>query len=184
MQSILDPAYYSQKQTSAQPRVFVDRQGNMHDPDYRHFPSVSSYSSGSSSFPSSSSVEEEDDEEIYVDPFSPQARRSSSLPPTPSSSYVYSSPTPNPGPSDAKPRRCGFTKCHQRHSMDSYHVHESDEEEEGEEYMSEEEEERPKSQQPDKHSVKRQLQSVSLSLSVSAFRARRKVKEALHHHRS
>ncbi|KAF9003734.1 hypothetical protein BDZ89DRAFT_1080879 [Hymenopellis radicata] len=171
MQSILDPAYYS-KHTSAQPRVFVDRQGNMHDPDYRHFPSVSSYSSGSYGSSSSATAPVEEEEEIYVDPFSPQARRSSSLPLT-----RYSSPSPNP-PSDPKPRKGSFKKCRSRGirwipTEEEYYLS-----------TEEEDEEQPKSHDEScsAHSVKRQLQSVSLSLSVSAFRARRKVKEALHHH--
>ncbi|KAK0482613.1 hypothetical protein IW261DRAFT_1042800 [Armillaria novae-zelandiae] len=108
---LLDPSYYSSTHNS-QPRVYIDRKGNMHDPDYRHFPvlSASPASSASSSSPLSrratrpqwesaytyESAIPDDDDEIqgdYYDPFTNYAlRRSSSLTRPTTPYYPSSSP--------------------------------------------------------------------------------------------
>ncbi|KAF9036908.1 hypothetical protein BDZ89DRAFT_1061606 [Hymenopellis radicata] len=182
MQSILDPTYCS-KQTT-QPRVYIDRKGNMHDPDYRHFPLVASYSTSSTSS-SASEAEEE-----YVDPFSPQRRRSGSLNWSTSGSPRYypsppisSSPQSSLPPFDAQKLRKNHIK--RRGSLESYL--EADEEEsevEGEEYSSDEEvsedaEEKKKSELSCSEAMKRQLQTISFTMSVGAFRARRRVRKVL-----
>ncbi|KAF9261257.1 hypothetical protein L218DRAFT_961733 [Marasmius fiardii PR-910] len=45
---LLDPAYTRPRASSSQTRVYKDNHGDIHDPDYRHFPSTSSYASSSS----------------------------------------------------------------------------------------------------------------------------------------
>ncbi|KAL0576779.1 hypothetical protein V5O48_005206 [Marasmius crinis-equi] len=43
---LLDPAYARARPSSPQTKVYKDHHGDFHDPDYRHFPSSSSSSSG------------------------------------------------------------------------------------------------------------------------------------------
>ncbi|THU81547.1 hypothetical protein K435DRAFT_873218 [Dendrothele bispora CBS 962.96] len=38
---LLDPAYSSEPKSFSQTRVYVDHHGDLHDPDYRHFPATS-----------------------------------------------------------------------------------------------------------------------------------------------
>ncbi|KAG7093080.1 hypothetical protein E1B28_009368 [Marasmius oreades] len=46
---LLDPAYTRPRSSSSQTRVYKDHRGDLHDPDYRHFPSTSTYPTSSSS---------------------------------------------------------------------------------------------------------------------------------------
>lgn len=181
MQSILDPSYCS-KQTT-QPRVYIDRKGNMHDPDYRHFPLVASYST----FSTSSSTTE--DEEEYVDPFSPTRRSGSLNRSTSGSPRYYPSPPISSSPQSSLPsfdaHKSRKNHVKRQKSLESYM--EGDEEEsevEGEDYSSDEEvsedaEEKKKSDLSCSEAMKRQLQTISFAMSVGAFRARRRVKKVL-----
>ncbi|KAJ8463672.1 hypothetical protein ONZ45_g17498 [Pleurotus djamor] len=72
---LLDPAYSSSSPSSSSNAAYVDHHGNLHDPDFRHFPSYSptkrrSVSVNSAHYPYSrpqwelgSAVDEDDDEE-------------------------------------------------------------------------------------------------------------------------
>ncbi|KAK0196540.1 hypothetical protein F5146DRAFT_1129320 [Armillaria mellea] len=131
-----------------QPRVYIDRKGNMHDPDYRHFPVLSSSpASSSSSSPISrrtarpqwesaytyeSAIPDDDDiQGDYYDPFTNYAlRRSSSLtrpttPYYPSSSPVsdFESPFDDPEEKPCSVMKKAFRprKCREkrRASLDS-----------------------------------------------------------------
>ena len=192
VQHLLDPSYYSsQSSYHHQPRVYIDRKGNMHDPDYRHFPVVSSY-------PLTSPI---DDDDEYIDPFAYHApRRSSSLSrrqyyPSPSpSSSPSSSSSPDESPFDdlASPEKCqgNVVKkalCRRRErrraSLDSYVL---EEEEEAAAQVSDDEEEQvpelDESHVPTcGEALKRQWQSISFALTFRVFRARRRLKRVLSH---
>ncbi|KAK0211746.1 hypothetical protein IW262DRAFT_1301669 [Armillaria fumosa] len=209
---LLDPSYYSSTH-NYQPRVYIDRKGNMHDPDYRHFPVLSSSpASSSSSSPISrratrpqwesgytyeSAIPDDDDiQGDYYDPFSNHAlRRSSSLtrpttPYYPSSSPVsdYESPFDDPEekPCSAitkafRPRKCREKR---RASLDST-VEESyypepvpeleDDEDEEEEHHAKQERPAPTCSE----AMKKQWQSISLTVSFGVFRARRRMRRVL-----
>lgn len=178
----------------------------MHDPDYRHFPLVSSYSPSFGSMQNNAAVEEE-----YEDPFSPMRRsasltrsptmrRSASLSshrdsdqPSPSAAapMTFVVPTSSPPSSPPMPtsnspwKRSGRRPPpHQITALDSYFEGAAEEEQESEYDSSEETEQdtstlrHPRSPggDPDlsrSESVKRQFQSMSLSVNIKVFRFRR-----------
>ncbi|KAK7455199.1 hypothetical protein VKT23_011073 [Stygiomarasmius scandens] len=106
---LLDPTYSSSPSSYSQTRVYVDHRGDLHDPDYRHFPATSPKkplhrrnrraSSGASTDPFSSRPQweltvDDDDEVIDVSPSFPPytySSYSSTTPPSYSSSPVSSS---------------------------------------------------------------------------------------------
>ncbi|KAG7448303.1 uncharacterized protein BT62DRAFT_918706 [Guyanagaster necrorhizus] len=215
---LLDPSYYSTTH-NYQPRVYIDRKGNMHDPDYRHFPVLSSSPSSSSSSNSPlsrrnvrphwesgytyESAIPDDDEDLqgdYYDPFTNHGlRRSSSLtrpttPYYPSSSPVSDFESPF---DDLEEKQCSVMKkafrprkCREkrRASLDStveesyYYAEapevvpelEADEEDEEQRH---EKEERPAPTCAE--AMKRQWQSISLTVSFGVFRARRRMRRVL-----
>ncbi len=212
---LLDPSYYSTTHNS-QPRVYIDRKGNMHDPDYRHFPVLSSSpaSSSSSNSPISrrtarpqwetgytyeSAIPDDDDiQGDYYDPFTNYAlRRSSSLtrpttPYYPSSSPVSDFESPFDEPEEKpcsvmkkafRPRKCREKR---RASLDSA-VEESYYPEEPEAVLEleddeEDEEHHEKQERPAptcSEAMKKQWQSISLTVSFGVFRARRRMKRVL-----
>ncbi|KAF8904662.1 hypothetical protein CPB85DRAFT_1316949 [Mucidula mucida] len=197
---LLDPSYYS-SHMSYQPRVYIDRKGNMHDPDYRHFPVLSSISSSSSNSP----ITPDDDDADYIDPFSYHApRRSSSLlrattPYYPSSSVSSSPSSYEASPFDDEPsekvqgnavkKALRRRRDRRRASLDSY-VEDIQEEEQ---YVVERVEEEVQDddalealEEKEDHgapscgeALKRQWQSISLSMNFRIFRARRRLKRVL-----
>ncbi|KAK0476527.1 hypothetical protein EDD18DRAFT_1215209 [Armillaria luteobubalina] len=210
---LLDPSYYTSSHTY-QPRVYIDRKGNMHDPDYRHFPVLSSSPASTSSSPISrratrpqweagytyeSAIPDDDDiQGDYYDPFTNYAlRRSSSLtrpttPYYPSSSPVSDFESPF---DDAEEKPCSVItkafrprKCREkrRASLDST-VEESYYPDEPEavpelEDDDDEEEEQQKQERPAptcSEAMKKQWQSISLTVSFGVFRARRRMRRVL-----
>ncbi|KAF8915457.1 hypothetical protein CPB85DRAFT_1294526 [Mucidula mucida] len=165
---ILDPSYYSSSKHTTQPRVYYDRKGNMHDPDYRHFPIMPS------SYATTSSLDS-DEEEQYVDPFS-QPRAYSRASPFPSSSpasSLFNSSLSHDAHKLKKSRRA---------SLDSYQEEEEDESEEGYDSWDEEVDAQKTMKKPEmscSEAMKRQLQTLSFSLGYGVFRARRRVRNAL-----
>ncbi|KIY67657.1 hypothetical protein CYLTODRAFT_490419 [Cylindrobasidium torrendii FP15055 ss-10] len=202
---VVDPSYSTK--TSQHPRrIYKDCKGDMHDPDYRHFPLVSTYSPSFGSMQNTSAVEEEE----YEDPFSPMrrsasisrspraTRRSLSLhrddqpSPSPAAPMTFVVPTSSPPSSPSMPtssspwKRRGRRPAqppHQITALDSYFEGAAEEEQESEYDSSEDTEQdnnhtHPRSPggNPDlsrSESVKRQLQSMSLSVNIKVFRFRR-----------
>ncbi|KIY70396.1 hypothetical protein CYLTODRAFT_419753 [Cylindrobasidium torrendii FP15055 ss-10] len=199
VQRLLDPSYYSTQTVyhQQQPRVYVDRKGVMHDPDYRHFPVVSSYNS------TSTATSDDDDERagFYADPFSFQSRRRSTSLTPPSTSFYSSSacttppdesPFDDPLPSEKQRTsvRQAFRRRRDRRraSLDSnipertvveqeeYSEYEEDEEDEPEDDVDANlDDQTPTCGQ----ALKRQWQSITFSLSFHAFRARRRLRRVL-----
>ncbi|KAK0463539.1 uncharacterized protein EV420DRAFT_1094670 [Desarmillaria tabescens] len=207
------PLTYYSTTHNYQPRVYIDRKGNMHDPDYRHFPVLSSSPASSSSSSSYShsrptwetgyqSAIPDDDDDIqgdYYDPFTNHAlRRSSSLtrPTTPyypfSSSPISDFESPFDDGLEEKP--CSVMKkafrprkCREkrRASLDStmeesYYpeaeaVPELETDEEDEERHEKEERPAPTCSE----AMKKQWQSISLTVSFGVFRARRRMRRVL-----
>ncbi|KIY63202.1 hypothetical protein CYLTODRAFT_426298 [Cylindrobasidium torrendii FP15055 ss-10] len=166
--------------------IYKDYDGDIHDPDYHHFPALPAVMTNSPGA----------DEDTYVDPFSPSARASPSAPsPSPSS---YTSP-PSPGGSirSHKKRRPGLTLRRSYLSLNSLRDGEDGEHEHESSTVSTDfgedddiAEEDTAGTTADKHrhpqrslsadNVKRNIRAMSLSMSVSVFRARKKVQNALH----
>jgi hypothetical protein len=70
---LLDPSYSSSKNASN--AAYVDHHGDLHDPDYRHFPPVARHNTKTLTRPrwelaSGDAIDEEDDEAVHVDAFS------------------------------------------------------------------------------------------------------------------
>ncbi|KAK0211740.1 hypothetical protein IW262DRAFT_357738 [Armillaria fumosa] len=167
---LLDPSYYSSTH-NYQPRVYIDRKGNMHDPDYRHFPVLSSSPASSSSS-------------------SPISRRATR--PQWESGYTYESAIPDDD-DDPEEKPCSVItkafrprKCREkrRASLDST-VEESYYPEpvpELEDDDDEEEEHHQKQERPAptcSEAMKKQWQSISLTVSFGVFRARRRMRRVL-----
>lgn len=142
------------------PRVIIDHMGNMHDPDYQYFPTITS------SYSSSGCESDEGHEEEYVDPFS---RPSSSSRRASGSLSLYP-----PFASYIAPRETNKLRKSARVSVDSY---------DSEEYSSTEEEvdledaEISRGEMSCSETIKRQLQSMSFNMTFRVFRARRRIRK-------
>ncbi|KIY68891.1 hypothetical protein CYLTODRAFT_421222 [Cylindrobasidium torrendii FP15055 ss-10] len=162
--AILDPSYYHTHST--QPSVYVDREGNMHDPDYHLFPVASSSPSYSQT-----SIEVEDE---YTDFFSrrPTSRRSSmsSHPSTPSS--TSRAPIASSNGRSHHEKTSKHPKLSHKVSLDSYTEVEQDAEQEREGGDAEE-------HHRGSETVRRELHALALSMSIGVFKARRTVKNVL-----
>ncbi|KAK0211276.1 hypothetical protein DFS33DRAFT_1298539 [Desarmillaria ectypa] len=201
---LLDPSYYSTTH-NYQPRVYIDHKGNMHDPDYRHFPVLSSSPSSSLSSNSpldrrnsrphwetgytyQSAIPDDDDNDDqggdYYDPFTNnphvlKLRRSSSLT-RPTTPYYPESPPLDDRSVMKKafrPRKCREKR---RASLDST-VEESyyPEVEEEEEKQEQEQEQEQRPSPTCAEAMKKHWQSISLTVSFGVFRARRRMRRVL-----
>ncbi|KIY68881.1 hypothetical protein CYLTODRAFT_453123 [Cylindrobasidium torrendii FP15055 ss-10] len=175
--AILDPSHYHTQSSPVQPRVYMDRKGNMHDPDYHLFPVAPA-----SPTYTHTSLDSEEEFEAFSTLSSSRRSSISSYSPS-SSSFTYSpigAASNLPCPSTIADRLTKRTsKCNRRVSLDSYV--ETEEEEEFEEEPLEfgvEEQEKDKNR-CGSDAVKRELHSIALSMSIGVFRARRRVKNAL-----
>lgn len=174
--AILDPSHYHTQSSPVQPRVYVDRKGNMHDPDYHLFPVAPA-----SPTYTHSSLNSEEEEYEALNTLSSSRRSSISSHSPSSSSFAYSpigAASNLPCPSTIADRLTKRTsKCNRRVSLDSY---EEEEIEDEDLELGEEEQEQEKDRlRCGSDAVKRELQSIALSMSIGVFRARRRVKNAL-----
>ncbi|KAK0463538.1 uncharacterized protein EV420DRAFT_1638471 [Desarmillaria tabescens] len=197
---LLDPSYFSTA-CRHQPHIYIDDQGNMHDPDYRPFPVIPSAHILSSSLNSSllsrdeqpgwvsshSAVRdsEEDDQRDYFNPFVVHARRCSSLTRN-SIPYYPSSVLDLPVNDIEEERECDNLKdvvdsCKWLHtSLDSkvedyLETPQVDQSEPKEDTV----EEQPGIKRPTltcSEGMKNKWYAISLSISFRAFRARRGLK--------
>lgn len=165
--------------------IYKDYDGDIHDPDYHHFPALPAVMTNSSGL----------DEDTYVDPFSPSARVSPSAP-SPSPSSHTSPPSPGGSIRSHKKRRPGLTLRRSHLSLNSYKDAEELETEHSSTVSTDFGEEddiaeegstgatADKQRQPQRSltadNVKRNIRAMSLSMSVGVFRARKKVHNALH----
>ncbi|KAK0205349.1 hypothetical protein DFS33DRAFT_1428574 [Desarmillaria ectypa] len=195
---LLDPSYCSLNH-NYQPSFYVDYNGNMHDPDYLHFPVSSSSLSSNSSLSSRNvrrrwetgcSVTYDDDEGTDADRFDPfaiQARRCASsltrvTPPCYSSSLVSEFDSPF---EEEKKQRSSATKAIRSWIFPHKSIGEDSEEFTGQpelkEDSNEEEERLEKKRGKLKRSemMKKQWYSISLSVSFGVFRAKRKMRNVL-----
>ncbi|KIY70682.1 hypothetical protein CYLTODRAFT_419504 [Cylindrobasidium torrendii FP15055 ss-10] len=182
--AILDPSHYHTN-AGAQPRVYTDRKGNMHDPDYHLFPV---YASSSTHNSQSSSEDQEQPDGYYTrassPPRSPRFGPTITVSPAPiyaSAPSSYQCPTANK--SSRRSSKSHSRSNEGRVSLDSNYSAEEDVEDDSSlysEYLSEAEEAKDE-QHPARCSegVKKGIQSIALSVSIGAFRARRRVKSAL-----